>query len=72
MLRGVTSDLSSLQSILKNAGQQHVLGSLEDNDPDADEELDKGDDDDEAVNEDGLGDTADDLADALAKQAQIK
>ena len=72
VLHRVTSDSSSLQSILEKAGQQHVLGSLEDNDPDADEELDKGDDDDEAENEDGLSDTADDLADALAKQAQIK
>ena len=63
---------SCAQSILAKAGQQHVLGSLEENDPDADEELDKGDDGDEAENEEGLGDAADDLADALSKQAQIK
>ena len=60
------------QSVLANAGQQHVLGALEENDPDADEELEERDGEDEAENEDGLGDIADDLADALAKQAQIK
>lgn len=61
-----------LQSILAKAGQQHVLGSMEENDPDADEELDKGDDGDEAENEDGLGEAADDLADALSKQVRIE
>ena len=49
-----------------------MLGSLEDNDPDADEELDEGDEGDEAENEDGLGDAADELADALSKQALIE
>ena len=57
---------------MEKAGQQHVLGSLGENDPDADEELveqDDEDQDEDAIEQDD--DAADDLADALAKQAQI-
>ena len=64
--------LLTLQRILAQAGQEHVLGSLEDNDPDADGELNDEDEGDEEENEDGLGGAADELADALSKQARIK
>lgn len=43
-----------LQGLLKAAGKVEALGPLEENDPDADEELDKGADD--------IGDLADQLA----------
>lgn len=60
----------SVQSVLKMANQQHVLGSLEENDPDADEVLEG--DEDEDASRDQQDDTANDLADALAKQAHIR
>ena len=67
------NNLACMQSILEMAGQQHILGSLEENDPEADEELMEQDDegrDEDAIEQDD--EAADDLADALAKQAQIQ
>lgn len=58
-----------LQSTLEKAKQQHVLGSMDENDPDADEELEEGDYESEGGNEDDGA--ANDLADALASKAQI-
>jgi hypothetical protein len=59
-----------VQSVLEMANQQHVLGSLEENDPDADVELEE--DENEDASRDEQDDTANDLADALAKQAHIR
>lgn len=49
------------QNILEKAGKLHVLGSLEDNDPDAADEEDVDEDEEEAGQEDDGG-----LADKLA------
>jgi len=54
-----------LQAILAAAGKSHVLGSMDDNDEDADESEEY--EDDEGGNLDDGG-----LSEALAKQATIR
>lgn len=73
-LRWVPQQYICTQEILKKAGRLHALGSLEENDPDADEEV--LDEEDEDEGESGQTDAqtdaeADELAAALAAQAAI-
>ncbi len=64
-----------MQGILEKAGRLQALGSLEENDPDADEELDEdvgGEDDGKGGEEQGDQADVDDLAAAMAKQVHIR